>query len=255
MSLPLEHPSPYLADPAVPPVRRVKLIAVCVLVALGYWLGREWLRWDFLAQHESDLRELQRQFPLLTLGLAAGIYVLVTALSIPGSLILAFLYAWYFGFWPAAIVVSFASTAGATGAFWISRYFFRDHVTRRLGGRLATLQATLDREGAYLLLTLRLLPTVPFVFVNAAMGLTTISTRTFWWVSQVGMLPATLIYCYAGSRIPTLEHLAKNGIAEVLSPSQWMQCAAALTLLATFPWLARWAVIRATARRDRAKPA
>lgn len=234
----------HSVDPAASPVRRVALVAVCLAGALGFWLARDWLRWEVLAEHEAGMREFQQQSPGLAFGIAAAVYYLVTAFSIPGSLILTFLYAWYFGFWPTAVLVSFASTAGATSAFWISRYLLRDYVTRKYGGHLGSLQAALDREGAYLLLTLRLLPTVPFVLVNAVMGLTNLSTRTFWWGSQLGMLPATLIYSFAGSRVPSLEQLARHGIAGALSPGEWTQCAMGLTLLAVLPWGARLVVAR-----------
>ena len=118
------------------------------------------------------------------------------------------MYGWYFGLAPAVILVSFASTSGATIAFLLSRYLFRDAIQTRFRDQLAKFNQALQREGAFYLFTLRLIPAVPFFVINVVMGLTPIRTLTFWWVSQVGMLAGTIVYVYAGSTIPSLAHLA-----------------------------------------------
>jgi uncharacterized membrane protein YdjX (TVP38/TMEM64 family) len=141
-------------------------------------------------------------------------------------------------------VVSFGATAGSTLAFLLSRYLFRRAIRERFGERLRRFDAALEREGVFYLFTLRLLPVVPFFIVNLVMGLTPLRARTFWWVSQLGMLPGTAVYTWAGSTIPSLTELAEHGVRGVLT---W-EIFAALALLACFPL-----VIRAVLRRVRAK--
>ena len=128
---------------------------------------------------------------------------------------------WFFGFWRALLVVSFASTAGATLAFLLSRYFLRDSIQNRFGGQLKKFNESLDREGAFYLFTLRLIPAVPFFVINVVMGLTKIRTGTYWWVSQVGMLAGTCVYVYAGTTIPSLNQIADPSLMRVTDVSDW----------------------------------
>ncbi len=124
-------------------------------------------------------------------------------------------FGWFFGFWRAVILVSLGSTAGATVAFLLSRYLLRDVVAESLSGAACSSAAdAFARDGAWYLLTLRLLPVVPYFLINILMGLTNIRTRTFWWVSQVGMLPATCLYTYTASTVPSLEQLADRSARE-----------------------------------------
>ena len=167
-------------------------------------------------------------------------YVVAAGLSLPGATVLTLLYGWYFGFGAGIVLVSFSSTAGATLAFLLSRFLFRDAIQKRFGDRLVKFNESLEREGPFFLFTLRLIPAVPFFVINAVMGLTLIRTRTFWWVSQLGMLAGTVVYVYAGSRVPGLQTLADQGINAVFSPVQLTQIVVALALLGTFPLAARW---------------
>ncbi len=148
-------------------------------------------------------------------------------------------YAWFFGFASGLILISFASTAGATMAFLLSRYLFRDWIQSRYGERLATFNRALDEDGPLYLFMLRLVPLVPFFVINAVMGLTRIRATTFWWVSQLGMLPGTAVYVYAGSRIPDLQTLQANGIKAIFSPSQLTQITIAFALLGLFPLIVK----------------
>ena len=147
--------------------------------------------------------------------------------------------AWLFGFWRGLIVVSLGSTAGATVAFLLSRYLFRQSFSNRFGDRLEKFNAALQREGAFYLFTLRLIPAVPFFVINAVMGLTPIRVRTFWWVSQLGMLPGTMVYVYAGSRVPNLQTLADKGIHAIFTTGQMAQILSAFALLGLFPLILR----------------
>jgi uncharacterized membrane protein YdjX (TVP38/TMEM64 family) len=186
---------------------------------------------DYLAEQESTLLAYRDQHPLLVYVIAFLMYVAVTGLSLPGALVLSVAYAWYFTFWPALILISFASTLGATIAFLLSRYLFRDAIQNRFGDRLSTFNESLEREGAFYLFTLRTIPAVPFFVINAVMGLTNIKTWTFWWVSQLGMLPGTILFVYTGSSFPRLKDLAQQGLGGILTP----QLMIAFVLLGIFP--------------------
>ena len=153
---------------------------------------------------------------------------------------LTLVFGWYFGFRDALVLVSFASTAGATLAFLLSRFLFRDTIQRRFGDRLASFNESLEREGPFYLFTLRLIPAVPFFVINAVMGLTPLKVWTFWWVSQVGMLAGTVVYVYAGSSVPNLDTLAEHGINAVFTPAQMTQIIGAFVLLGTFPLIVRY---------------
>ena len=204
--------------------------AVGVVVA-AFVAFRGELTLDRLATHEAALREYQRENPVSVYLGAFLLYVLVTGVSLPGAVPLSLAYGWYFGFVRAVVLVSFASTAGATLAFLFSRYLLRDAIQGRFGPRLEAFNRALDREGAFYLFTLRLIPIVPFFVINVVMGLTKIPTRTFWWVSQVGMLAGTMVYVYAGASIPTLAELADASPASILTPKLFI----AFALLGLFP--------------------
>ncbi len=138
---------------------------------------------------------------------------------------------WFFGFWQALLIVSLGSTAGATTAFLLTRYLLRDWVQHRFAEKLASINAAFDREGPFYLFTLRLIPAVPFFVINAVMGLTKIRVTTFWWVSQIGMLPGTMAYVYAGASVPSLDKLAKNGVGGIVT---W-QLLSAFVILGVLP--------------------
>jgi uncharacterized membrane protein YdjX (TVP38/TMEM64 family) len=220
--------------------RSIALAVFAVLFVTTLVVFRAELRLERLAQHELRLRELGKRHPVLTYAVAFGVYVLITGLSIPGSAILSLLYGWFFRFWGAVILVSLAATAGATVAFLFSRYLFRDVVMRRFGQRLGPLNEALAREGAFYLFALRLTPVIPYFVINALMGLTPMRVRTFWWVSQLGMLPGTFVYVYAGASAPSLEVLARDGLSGV----PIAQMLLAFFLLGCFPLIARLIVRR-----------
>lgn len=203
---------------------------------------RQYLDLDFLATKEAALRQYQAAHPWLVFGAAFIIYVVVTGLSIPGATVLTLVYSWYFGFWPAFLLVSFASTSGATVAFLTSRFLVRDSIQAKFGDRLESFNRHLEQDGAFYLFTLRLIPLVPFFVINLVMGLTPLRTRTYWWVSQLGMAPGTAVYVYAGSSVPKLTTLAEEGVAAVFSPQQLLQFTIAFGLLGLFPTLTKLAL-------------
>lgn len=220
----------------------LKLAIFAVLAAAiggAYWKfgNPETLAW--LAEQESSLRAYQSENPALVYGIAFLAYVAVTGLSLPGAALMTLLMGWYFGWAASTLLVSFAATAGATIAFLLSRYLFRDAIQKRFGEKLKAFNEALDREGAFYLFTLRLIPAVPFFVINVVMGLTKLPITTYWWVSQVGMLAGTAVFCYAGSRIPDLQTLTQEGAGAVFSGSQVLQIGIAFTLLGVFPLAAK----------------
>ncbi len=212
--------------------KKIAVLATTVAVFAGaFFLFREHLSPQKLADQEAVWQSFRDQHPVLVYGLAFLIYVTVTGLSLPGATIMTLLIGWFFGFFRAMILVSFASTTGATIAFLLSRYLLRDTVQSKFGERLAGFNRALEQEGAFYLFTLRLIPYVPFFVINVVMGLTSIRAVTYWWVSQIGMLPGTAVYVYAGDQIPSLQDLLAKDPGEILTP----QLAVAFVLLGLFP--------------------
>lgn len=220
--------------------KTVLLLLLVGAIVAGYFLLSDVLTLQSLAGQENRLREFQREHTFLAYGLAFLIYVTVTGLSLPGAAVLTLAYGWFFGLVRGVILVSFASTAGATLAFLLSRYLFRDAVESRFGDRLVRFNDQLRRDGSFYLFTFRLIPAVPFFVINAVMGLTPIRTLAFWWVSQLGMLPGTIVYVYAGSSVPSLQTLADKGIGAVFSAGQLTRILIAFALLGVFPLVVRW---------------
>jgi uncharacterized membrane protein YdjX (TVP38/TMEM64 family) len=226
-----------------------RVVAVVLLFAAVVWVGWRFgdvLSLSSLASHEAEMLDFGRRHAVGVVAALFLLYVGVTASSIPAATALTFLAAWLFqrlfgtvpGFLGAVLLVSFASTAGATIAFLISRHLIGTTVRARYADAASRFDESLRRDGAYYLFTLRLTPVVPFWLVNLAMGLTSIRTATFWWVSQVGMLPGTFIFVIVGSQVPSLIELERRGVWDILWPGPFI----ALLVLAAFPWLVRWAV-------------
>gem|GEM_PF-108317 len=210
--------SPENGQPTSPSyLKAALLIAFVAIAGVAYWQLRDVLTLQYLADRETTLRQFQTDQPWLVAAVAVGAYIAVAGLSLPGAAILTLVCGWYFGFWRGFVVVSFGATAGATVAFLLSRYFLRGWVQQKMATRLKPINEAFEREGAFYLLSLRLIPGVPFFVVNAVMGLTNIKTRTFWWVSQLGMVPGTAAYVYAGAAVPSLRSLADNGIGKIVS--------------------------------------
>ena len=222
------------------------LAAAVVVAAVAFVRFGNQLSLAELAEQEASLRAYQQAQPVLVYGMASVVYVLVTGLSLPGAAAMSLMIGWYCGVVDGVILVSFASTTGATMAFLLSRFVLRDSIQSKFGDRLAAFNEALEREGAFYLFTLRLIPAVPFFVINVVMGLTPIRTRTFWWVSQIGMLPATIVYVYAGSSVPDLKTLADQGTSGILSPRLFV----AFVLLGLFPIVVKKLVARFGARSD-----
>jgi dihydrolipoamide dehydrogenase len=220
-------------------MKHTKLLLVMVVVALigafFYFDGQQYIA-------VSTFREWVDQ-NVLTASLAyLGLYILVAALSLPGAAAITLLGGAVFGLWLGVLLVSFASSIGATLAFLLSRTLFADIVNAKFGNYLSKINAGVDKEGAFYLLTLRLIPAVPFFVVNLVFGLTKIKAWTFYWVSQIGMFAGTIIFVNAGAQLGAVEELS---VAGVLTPS----ILGAFVLLAIFPYIVRIGVSSWKARQ------
>jgi pyruvate/2-oxoglutarate dehydrogenase complex dihydrolipoamide dehydrogenase (E3) component/uncharacterized membrane protein YdjX (TVP38/TMEM64 family) len=218
-------------------------VAVVIGAAIAAWFWFDLGRYLQLATVQARFGELQAWYatnPVLA-GLAYfGVYVAVTALSVPGAAVMTLAGGALFGFWYALFLVSFASTIGATLAFLVSRILLRDWVQEHFGRQLRAVNAGFEKDGAFYLFSLRLVPLFPFFVINLLMGLLPIGTWRYYWVSQLGMLPATAVYVNAGTQLGQLESLSG-----IISPS----LLASFVLLALFPLLARWLLRQLEARR------
>jgi pyruvate/2-oxoglutarate dehydrogenase complex dihydrolipoamide dehydrogenase (E3) component/uncharacterized membrane protein YdjX (TVP38/TMEM64 family) len=222
--------------------RLLLLVAMLAAVAafVAFDLGR-FLTLEAVKARQSELQSWVAARPFASAAAFFGLYVSATALSLPGAAtVMTLLGGALFGFGWGLLLVSFASSIGATLAFLASRYLFRDAVRARFGERLAALDEGVRRDGAFYLFTLRLIPVFPFFLVNLAMGLTPIAARTFYGVSQLGMLAGTAVYVNAGTSLAGIDSL--RGL---LSPA----LLGSFVLLGLFPLLARKAIDAVAARR------
>jgi uncharacterized membrane protein YdjX (TVP38/TMEM64 family) len=243
MSSPFAICAVFLATSGRGRIKLLLLVAVVIAAGALYWQFGDALSLNNLADREAQLRQFQQEHPVLVYCVAFVVYVAVTGLSLPGAAGLSLLYGWFFGFWRGVVLLSFASTTGATIAFLLSRFFLRDAVEAKYGDRLSNIREALASEGPFYLFSLRLIPLVPFFVINLVMGLTPIRTVTFWWVSQLGMFPGTCAYVYAGASVPELRSLADQGIAAVFSGGQLFQLFVAFGLLAALPFLLRYVLV------------
>lgn len=212
--------------------KKIVLLAVMALAVAAFFaldLGR-FLSFEYLKASQAQLAQQVQAAPGMASAAYLAIYIAVTALSLPGAAILTLAGGAVFGFWWGLVLTSFASTLGATLAFLAARFVLRDSVQARFGARLAEIDRGVARDGPFYLFTLRLIPLVPFFVINLVMGLTAMRTWTFYWVSQVGMLPSTFLFVNAGAQLARV-----GSVADLLSPGLVLS----LVLLGLFPLAAR----------------
>lgn len=229
-------------------------IAIIALVVGLVWLffssdAGQYLTLESIKANQAEFNQFYQQAPFQTALIFFVIYVLVTALSLPGAAIMTLAGGFVFGNLVGLVIISFASTIGATLAFLVSRYLLRNWVQEKFADKLKTINQGVEKEGAYYLFTLRLVPLFPFFLINLLMGLTPMRTLTFLLVSQIGMLPGTLVFINAGTQLSQVDSLGG-----ILSPTLIFSFA----LLGIFPLIAKKIVDWVKARRvykDYAKPA
>ncbi|MBU1193352.1 MAG: VTT domain-containing protein [Proteobacteria bacterium] len=185
------------------------VVVVAGLVALFFISGlQDYLTLDFIKSSQAQFQEIYSQNPAMVIAIFVGFYILVIALNLPGAVVLGLAAGALFGAVTGTIIISFASSIGATLACLLSRYLLRDWVQKKFGTRLARVNEGIRREGAFYLFSMRLIPVIPFFIINLVMGLTPIRLWTFYWVSQIGMLPGTAIFVNAGSQIAQIDSLS-----------------------------------------------
>jgi pyruvate/2-oxoglutarate dehydrogenase complex dihydrolipoamide dehydrogenase (E3) component/uncharacterized membrane protein YdjX (TVP38/TMEM64 family) len=214
---------------------KILLLTVIVAAVAAFFifdLGR-FFDLALIKEQQAAIEAFRQENPWISAFGFLFIYVAVTALSLPGAAIMTLVAGAIFGLGLGTLIVSFASSIGATLAFLASRLLFRDAVQQRFGDRLKAINAGMAREGAFYLFALRLVPIFPFFVINLLMGLTPIRTWTYYWVSQLGMLPATAVYVNAGTQLAQVDSLGG-----ILSPA----LLGSFALLAVFPFLAKRAV-------------
>jgi pyruvate/2-oxoglutarate dehydrogenase complex dihydrolipoamide dehydrogenase (E3) component/uncharacterized membrane protein YdjX (TVP38/TMEM64 family) len=212
------------------------LVVIAALVAAFFYydLDRTFTV-EFFRNRQLEIESYTRAYPLRVAAAYFTVYVLVTGLSLPGAAVMTLVGGAIFGLLWGTVIVSFASSIGATLAFLASRFLLRDWVQGRFGDRLKAINRGIEKEGAFYLFALRLVPAFPFFLINLAMGLTPIRTWTFYWVSQLGMLAGTIVYIYAGTT------LGEFRIS--------LELILAFTLLGVFPLIAKKALDAVKARR------
>jgi pyruvate/2-oxoglutarate dehydrogenase complex dihydrolipoamide dehydrogenase (E3) component/uncharacterized membrane protein YdjX (TVP38/TMEM64 family) len=205
------------------------LILIALFSFYHFELG-EYLSFEFLKKNQYQIQQFYQDHRLLTLVGYFFLYVLVTGLSLPGALIMTLAGGALFGLVVGTLVISFASTLGATLAFILSRFLFRQTVQYRFHKQLRTINKGIKRDGAFYLFTLRLIPLFPFFIINLVMGLTPMKTVVYIIVSQIGMLPGTLLYVNAGNRLGQI-----SSPEDILS----LKIIISFTLLGIFPLMAK----------------
>ncbi len=215
----------------VKPKQLPVLLIVLVLIGLFFSFDlHHQLTLENLKSQQLALESYRQTHPVLAIVAYAMLYIAVTGLSLPGATVLSLAGGAVFGLLPGLLMVSFASSIGATLAFLAARFLLRDWVKSRFINRFQAIDEGVSRDGGFYLFSLRLVPLFPFFMINLAMGLTPIKTSTFYWVSQLGMLPGTLVYVNAGTQLAKIA-----AISDILSPA----LLGSFVLLGIFPWLAK----------------
>jgi uncharacterized membrane protein YdjX (TVP38/TMEM64 family) len=204
----------------------ILVIVISLIVAFKVFNLGQYLTLSYLKESLDKFNDLYEKHQVLVIAGYFIVYVLTTSLSLPGASPLGIVGGALFGFWTATLVVSFASTIGATLACFVSRFLLRDWVQSKFSDKIAKVNEGIEKEGAFYLFTLRLIPIFPFWMINLVMGLTKMPLSRFYWVSQIGMLPGTMVYVNAGKELAKIE-----SVKGIFSPSLIISFA----LLGIFP--------------------
>ncbi len=191
-------------------IKKLAIVGVIILLVILFMvLGLDqYLTLSYLKEKQADFVQLYEANRVMVVGVYMLIYIVVTALSLPGAAVMTLAGGGMFGLVTGTIAVSFASSIGATLACIVARYLLRDWVQSKFGDKLTKINKGMEKEGGFYLFSLRLVPIFPFFVINLAMGLTSIRLVTYYWVSQLGMLPATIVYVNAGKELAKLDSLS-----------------------------------------------
>ncbi len=222
----------------------ILLTIIVFLIVLFFILDvQHYMTLEYFQVQRSEIISFYDVHPWQTMLIFFAMYIIMTGLSLPGATLLTLIAGALFGLLVGTILVSFASSIGGTLAFLFSRYLFKDAIQKRFKQQLTPINRGIEKEGAFYLFTLRLVPIFPFFIINLAMALTPIKTWTFYWVSQIGMLLATIIYVNAGMQINNIESLG-----DILSQNLIFS----LILIGIFPLIAKKVLnyIKASKKKD-----
>jgi uncharacterized membrane protein YdjX (TVP38/TMEM64 family) len=191
----------------------IGVIAVLAIISFFYFDLGKWLSLENLKTQQAALSQTVTEHFWVSVLVFFFVYVAVAAFSLPGAAVLTLAAGAIFGLFTGFVTVSFASSLGALLAFLGARFLFRDAIKKRFADQLAPIEKGIEKDGAFYLLSLRLVPLFPFFIVNLLMGLTNLPARTFYGFSQLGMIPGTLAFVYAGTQLAKIQH-----VKDVLSP-------------------------------------
>ena len=206
------------------------LTFILAIVTIVWWLPPDLLTLENLKARQADIELYRSNNPMLAVLIYCSVYIIVTALSIPGAVILTLTGGAIFGLLYGTIWISISSTIGATLAFLLSRFFFQNAVKQKFGDKLNAIEENFKKDGAFYLFSMRLVPAIPFFVINLAMGLTPIKVWQYVLASWTGMLAGTIVYVNAGTQLSKLDSLSG-----ILSPPIIIS----FLLLAAFPYIAR----------------
>ncbi|MCB0356121.1 MAG: TVP38/TMEM64 family protein [Bdellovibrionales bacterium] len=178
-----------------------------IIISIYLVVSRNYFSLEFIKSHFTHLQKVNDTYPVKSVLIYSLIYIFVSAAAIPGAAALSLLGGALFGFLKGTVLVSFTSTIGSTLAFLFSRYLLRDILTQRFSDKLKKLNKNIEKNGSAYLFFLRLNPVIPFFMINSLMGLTSMSTIKFFRISQLGMLPGTILYLNAGTQIGKINHI------------------------------------------------
>ncbi len=218
----------------------ILVIIGAIAAAFFYYDLGTYFDFQYIKEQQAAFAEQYQANPVFIIGIFFLIYVVATAVSLPGAAILTLVAGALFGLVLGTIIVSFASTIGATLAFWASRYVLGESVQQKFGDRLKPLNDGIEKDGAFYLFSLRLVPVVPFFLINLLMGLTKIKSFTYFWVSQIGMLLGTIVYVNAGTQLAQID--SASGI---LTPA----VLGSFVVLGIAPWIGKWVLSMLKRRR------
>ncbi len=218
-------------------------IAALVIIFFAFDLG-QYLTFDYLKSRQLALETYHADHQFMTMAVYMAIYILVAALSLPGAAVMTLAGGAIFGLWIGLLLVSFASSIGATLAFLVARFLLKDYVQDKFGDRLNAINEGIAKDGAFYLFTLRLVPVFPFFVINLVMGLTPIRVGIFYIVSQIGMLAGTFVFVNAGTQLAKIDSLSG-----ILSPGLIFS----FVLLGIFPLIAKKIIAMIKARKVMAK--
>ena len=219
------------------------IIAALVIAFFAFDLG-QYLTFDYLKSKQLALETYHADHQLMTMSIYMAVYILVAALSLPGAAVMTLAGGAIFGLWVGLLIVSFASSIGATLAFLVARFLLKDYVQNKFGDRLNAINEGIEKDGAFYLFTLRLVPVFPFFIINLVMGLTPIGVGVFYIVSQIGMLAGTAVYVNAGTQLAKI-----NSLSGILSPGLLFS----FVLLGFFPLIAKKIITVVKSRKVMAK--